>query len=156
MFLSAERLEDERRRAAAESAERQRTVERLAHRLQVLTELKYVAPDWRHSRPTLGPAWGQLLRQQPELAPELTKRREAIIVSLFNTAPPEYQRAIQDLRKLFDLALEAHGAAAYQVGFAGGRLFERTQENRQRQVERKLPRDRRLAEGTGLRLTLAE
>ena len=40
-------------------------------------ELKYVAPDWRTARPTLGPAWGQLLKQQPELAPELIRRREA-------------------------------------------------------------------------------
>lgn len=85
-------------------------------------ELKYVAPDWRTARPTLGSAWGQLLKQQPELAPELTRRREAIITALFNNTPSEFHRAIQDLRKLIDLLLEAHEAAAYLVGWESGRL----------------------------------
>jgi len=80
-------------------------------------ELKTVAPDWRFARPTLGPAWGQLLKQQPELAPELTKRREAIITTLLNHTPPEFHRAIHDLRKLIDLRLEAHEAAAFYVGW---------------------------------------
>jgi hypothetical protein len=87
---------------------------------QVAESIRLVAPDWRHARATLGPAWGRLLKAQPELAPELTKRREAIVVSLFNATPPEYHRAISDLRALFDLVLIAHEAAAYVVGFESG------------------------------------
>lgn len=87
--------------------------------------IKTVAPDWRTARPTLGPAWGQLLKQQPELAPELTRRREAIITALFNHTPPEFHRALTDLRKLIELMLEAHEAAAYLVGWEGGRQHER-------------------------------
>ena len=93
---------------------------------KLANELKYVAPDWRTARPTLGPAWGQLLKQQPELAPALTRRREQIIATLFNTLPSEYHAAIFDLRKLIDLMLEAHEAAAYLVGFESGRLAEQT------------------------------
>ena len=94
----------ERRRMALanrEMAERSiypiECAQRLAH------ELKAVAPDWRAARPTLSAAWGQLLRQQPELTPELTRRREAVITALLNNTPPEFHRAIEDLRKLIDL-----------------------------------------------------
>ncbi len=90
-------------------------VQQLAH------DLRGVGPDWRAARATLGPAWGDLLKQQPELAPELTKRREQIITTLFDTVPPEYRRAIQDLRTLIDYLLTAHEAAAFLVGHECGR-----------------------------------
>jgi hypothetical protein len=96
----------------------------LAERLA--DEIRYTAQDWRACRPTLGPAWGQLLKQQPELSPLLVKRRESIIVALFGATPPEFHPAISDLRRLFDLTLAAHECAAFQIGVESGRLAEST------------------------------
>jgi hypothetical protein len=114
-------------------------------------DLKQVAPDWRHARPTLGPEWGRLLQQQPEMAPELTKRREAIITTLFNHTPPEFHRAIQDLRTLIDYMLIAHEAAAYTVGFESGRKRDQTHVD-----SRDRTRTRQATISAGLRLTLGE
>lgn len=71
-----------------------------------------VAPDWRHIRPTLGPAWGRLLKAQPELAPDLTRQREAVITAVFAAVPSHLRESVRDLRTLIDLLLTAHESAA--------------------------------------------
>ena len=98
---------------------------------RIAEDARAVAPDWRHMRPTLGPAWGRLLKAQPELAPDLTRQREATITAVFNSAPRHMQDAVRDLRTLIDLLLVAHEAAAYQVGFEAGKLAAGTSYRRQ-------------------------
>ena len=103
-------------------------------------DMKQVAPDWRAARPTLGAAWGRLLKAQPEMAPELVKRRESIITALFNNTPPELHPGLRDLRTLFDLHLTAHESASFMVGFASGRIHERQNvDDRGRLRQRRLP-----------------
>ena len=89
---------------------------------RIAEETRTVAPDWRHMRPTLGPAWGRLLKAQPELTPDLTRQREAAITGVFNAVPRHMQEAVRDLRTLIDLLLVAHEAAAYQIGFEAGKM----------------------------------
>jgi hypothetical protein len=88
----------------------------------------HVAPDWRHIRPTLGAAWGRLLKAQPELSPEITRQREAAVTAVFNAVPPSFQAHVHELRTLIDLLLVAHEAGAYYVGFEAGRLDARKRE----------------------------
>ena len=110
-----------------------------------------VAPDWRHIRPTLGPAWGRLLKAQPELAPDLTRAREAAIRAVFDSAPSHLRETIRDLRVLIDLALTAHEAAAYQVGFEAGRMYDK-----QHTAKWERPRKKTYTDVSELRLTLAD
>ncbi|HVL66773.1 MAG TPA: hypothetical protein VM364_05870 [Vicinamibacterales bacterium] len=119
---------------------------------RIAEETRTVAPDWRHIRPTLGPAWGRLLKAQPELAPDLTKQREATITAVFNAVPRHLQECVRDLRTLIDLLLTAHEAAAYQVGFEGGKLHAQDRGG-QKRAQRK--RGKEEQGDTGLRLTLA-
>lgn len=90
------------------------------------------APDWRHVRPTLGPAWGRLLRAQPELSPEIVRQREQTITAVFNSVPPNLRPCVADLRTLIDLLLIGHEVAAYQVGFESGRRVEQMRDPRTR------------------------
>src|SRR5688572_21312197 len=70
-------------------------------------DLQTVAPDWRHARPTLGPAWGRLLKAQPELARDLTEQREQAVTAVFASVPKAMQRTVSELRTLIDLLLTA-------------------------------------------------
>lgn len=112
-----------------------------------------VAPDWRHIRPTLGPAWGRLLRAQPELTPDLTRQREAAITAVFASVPSHMRECVRDLRILIDLMLAAHEAASYQVGWASHAAKERKITQREHALR---PRDRRPHDDDpgGLRLML--
>lgn len=131
--------EQERREAANLPIYPRECAERIAQ------DTAAVAPDWRHIRPTLGPAWGRLLKAQPELAPDLTRRRESTITAVFAGVPPHLRESVRDLRTLIDLLLTAHEAAAYQVGFEAGRLDERIAIDRERQHrQRHRPRELRL------------
>lgn len=94
--------------------------------MRLAEDTRTVAPDWRHMRPTLGAAWGRLLKAQPELAPDLTKQREATVTAVFNSVPLHLQASVTDLRQLIDLLLMGHEAAAYHVGFEAGRLERST------------------------------
>lgn len=114
-----------------------------------------VAPDWRHFRPTLGPAWGRLLKAQPELAPDLTRTREATITAVFAAVPTHLRQSVTELRTLIDLMLMAHEAAAYVVGFEAGKLYERTDVDRDGRHDKRRRRPPRREAGE-LRLTLAE
>lgn len=93
---------------------------------RIAEDTRTVAPDWRHFRPSLGAAWGRLLKAQPELTPELTRQREATITAVFNSVPSHLQPSLRELRTLIDLLLMAHEAAAYQVGYEGGKLDAQT------------------------------
>lgn len=94
---------------------------------RIAQETHSVAPDWRHVRPTLGPAWGRLLKAQPELAADITAQREATMTAVFNSVPRHLRASVNDLRLLIDLMLMAREAAAYHVGYESGRLTERAQ-----------------------------
>lgn len=89
---------------------------------RMAADTQHVAPDWRFIRPTLGAPWGRLLKSQPELAPEVTRQREAAVTAVFNAVPSSYQMHVRELRTLIDLLLTAHESAAYQVGFEAGKL----------------------------------
>jgi hypothetical protein len=118
---------------------------------RIAQETYNVAPDWRHIRPTLGPAWGRLLKAQPELTPDLTRQREAAITAVFNAAPPHLRESVRDLRVLIDLLLVAHEAAAYQVGWESRAVHDRHADQLERACTTKKQNPR---EGE-LRLTLA-
>lgn len=92
--------------------------------VRLADELRPVAPDWRTARPTFSAAWRKLLEQQPELAREHTRRREAITTSLLNQLPPELHRAVHELRALIEGRLIAHETAAFLVGWEAGRDHE--------------------------------
>lgn len=96
---------------------------------RIAEDMQTVAPDWRHIRPTLGPAWRRLLKAQPELSPELVAQREATITAVFNAVPRHLRGSVDDLRTLIDLLLAGHETAAYLVGFESGRLVERVRED---------------------------
>lgn len=120
---------------------------------RIAQDTKDVAPDWRTIRPTIGPAWGRLLKAQPELSRELSEQREATITAVFNTVPRHLRATVNDLRALIDLLLMAHEAAAYQVGYEGGKLAAKPAHvEYQRTRKRHTSRDTQ-AEASGLRLT---
>lgn len=125
--------------------------------LRIAEDTRASAPDWRFIRDTLGPAWMRLLRAQPELAPAMTKQREATITAIFNSVPSHLQASINDLRTLIELMLIAHECAAYLVGFEGGKLRAHEREDAHGRTHR-TPSRRAAREGaeTSLRLTLEE
>lgn len=129
---------------------------------RIAEETHSVAPDWRHIRPTLGPAWARLLKAQPELAPDLTRQKEQAITAVFNTVPRHLQGAVADLRILIDLLLTAHEAAAYQVGFESGKLHAAARVSPRGRTHfsvrqpRTAPTRTQTESDSGLRLMLAE
>lgn len=115
-----------------------------------------VAPDWRHFRPTMGKAWGRLLKAQPELAPDLTAQREQVIKAVFASVPRSLRDSVGDLHRLIDLMLTAHESAAYQVGFEAGRIHERQHVSPRGRVHhaRRAPRTPTPSDESTLRLHL--
>jgi hypothetical protein len=108
------------------------------------------AKDWRAVRPSLGAAWGKLLKAQPELSPEMTKQRRLVLTAIIDSLPAHLQATANELHNLIDLLLTAHEAAAYHVGFCAGQLdadlHDRVETHRAR---------RRVGSTDPLRLTLA-
>ena len=126
--------------------------------VRLAEDTRSVAPDWRHIRPDLGPAWSRLLKAQVELTPEITDQREATITAVFKAVPRHLQPAVADLRILIDLLLIGHEAAAYQVGFEAGRLNQSAQEDERGRVRhsRRQRRKQKISVEAPLRLSLAD
>jgi hypothetical protein len=107
---------------------------------RIAEDMRGVAKDWRAMRPTLGPAWGRLLKAQPELGPELTRQRRMVLDAIITSLPAHLQTTANELHNLIDLLLTGHEAAAYHVGFCAGQLDAElrdrveTQRARRRQV----------------------
>jgi hypothetical protein len=95
---SAERLEDERRRAADSAAARQRTVERLAHRLQVLTERLSGPPFDAGERDAINAEIRRIRREVAALPAEHVPGRDALVKAAS-------EARINDLAERLDAAL---------------------------------------------------
>jgi hypothetical protein len=92
---------------------------------RIAVDIHHAGPDCRYVWPTLGSAWGRLLKAQPELSPELTRQREAATTAALNALPRSQQGAVRELRTRIDLLLMAHEWAAFACGFEAGWLDER-------------------------------
>lgn len=108
--------------AAAEQDARELPIYPVELARRIAEDTRTTAPDWRATDGQRGAAWGKLLRLQPELMPEITRQREAVITAILNTLPRHLHASVNELRTLTALLIAGHEAAAYLVGFQAGLL----------------------------------
>lgn len=118
------------RRAALTAAERQAAIDKPIYPRELAEKIasdyvKVAFPDWRLLRHESRQLFGQLVKQQPEMAQREIKQRYQILTMVRSNLPGHIVPLVTDLQTIYDLLTTAQESAAFMVGFALGRKAER-------------------------------
>jgi hypothetical protein len=149
--------EQERQRLAANVAEAQAAAEQPIYPRELAERIaseyaKVSFPDWRLLKIESRGLVQRLIRDQPEMRQPETKRRGELVTLIRGHLPPHIRALLSDLETIYGLIVTAQESAAFLVGHAMGRQYERMYFDTNRGVVRTRRRSpARLHDGTEVR-----